>query len=213
MKKVVFAFFIFGVLAFRLIEAPTQVASRGPASSDRLLVALAKPSKWFGAGTFVPAPARQKNPATEQAHLDASNYIPSDMAIDPELPSQQKGEIVVNRIADHSLTHYFNSPDFRKTSLGRTATDVEKKVKQEVVLKGASKDSIEHKFNFQVQAFQTLAKVEYIGFAQFSVSYNFRYETADMELAEKINARQSISLVHSRAPSESKSHVRMSWSF
>jgi hypothetical protein len=219
MKTTVIALFLSGLVASpgamcgSLLSCQKSAAARSPASSDRLLLALARPSKLFGSGAFVPAPARQKDLTPDKPTVNAADFIPTDMTINPDLEATQKTEFVVNRIADHSLTTYFNSPDFRKSSLGRSATEVEKKVTQEVVLKGASKDSIEHKFNFQVQAFQALAKVQYIGFAQFSVSYNFRYETADIELAEHLNKRQSIAIVHSKTQLESKSHVRLSWSF
>jgi|GEM_PF-2492855 len=192
------------------IEAQSQ---RMPSSIERGLAAIAKPSRHFGEGRFVPAPARAFIPEPKSAFADPSAYIPLDLTPTRDLDPTEKSQHVMTKVADHSLSTLFNSPEFRGSALGQAATEVEKTVKQEVVIKASGPEAREHKFNFNIQAFQTTARVEYQGIARVELIYNLRFSTMDLEVSEKLSERQKISVVHSEGPAKKESQLRMSWSF
>lgn len=137
--------------------------------------------------------------------VDFSQIVPLDL-----VPSDDSNR-VFSKIADHSLSSLFNSDAMRATPLGQTATEVEQKMKQDLIL--ADQGRVQHKLTINVQAFQTLAKIDYSGFTNASLQYQARDSSLNFEVSEKINRTRDLILGHLQKPSDRISSMSVRWSF
>lgn len=184
---------------------------RRPSSINRAAMMMAAPSKvFYGENGKALSPDLIANfyqfKATEKP-MNMAEIIPMDMQ-----PTDDSNQ-VLSRVADRTLTTFFNSKAVRESSLGRTATEVEKKMKQEVVLGGHGPKSIQHKLNFSLQAFQALAEVDYSGFTNAALKYKIAENKLAFEVFEKLSGNRDLVLSHTVARVDQVSEVSMRWTF
>ena len=199
-------------LATLIFMAQTDFAwaEREPASIDSA-AAVVKPSSIFhsDSGTTLSPElisAYQYVKSQEKA-FDMAQVIP--LSLQPTDNSSQ----VFSQIADKTAGVIFNSPAVRASSLGRTATDVEQKMKQEVVLSDGSPDSVKQKLNFNVQAFQTTARLDYTGYTHAAVKYQASASTLGFEVSEKVSGNKDLVVSHDIKPDDRLSQVSLRWTF
>jgi hypothetical protein len=197
------------VFAFSL-QGFGQGVERAPATITRGVQALAAPSVLlYDGGKLISAELIEnyRQVQREKKDLNIGDFIPLNIA-----PSHDTG-YVMSVIADKSLNTILNQPQFRESALGRTADKVEKNLKQEVSFGDRSKNEVQHKFNFQVQAFQTQAELKYSGLTNAAVLYRARSSTVAFELFEKLPTaqKQQVVLSHELRPEERVSQVSVRW--
>ena len=197
--------------SFSVASISTGAIERGPASINRAAIAIAKPSRiFFGEDGKSLSPeliADFYNVKATEKPLDIAQYIPTDMK-----PSNDQSE-VMSQVADKSMTAFFNSEAVRQTSFGKAATDVEKKLKKEVVIGGGDPKAIQHKINFNVQAFQALAQVQYDGFTHAAVKYYLAQSKVGVEVSEKLIGNKDLVLSHTAGPQGRTSDLSVRWTF
>jgi hypothetical protein len=188
---------------------PPLELCREPASINRAVVMISTPSKVFygqnGKSLSPELIATFNQIKASEKPLDLAQLIPLDM-----IPSDNSSQ-VFSQVADRSMTNFLNSPEVRATSFGRTATSVENSMKKEIVL--GSAQSVQHKFNFNVQAFQTVAQVQYTGVTNAAVKYKISESKLAVEIFEKIKGGKDIVLSHISSPVDRISQLSLRWNF
>ena len=187
-----------------------MAAQRAPASINRAAQIMASPSKIFDNGE-VPISADliqlYEQMKAEKQTYQTADYIPTN------LHDSDDGHYVLNAIADRSVSTFIRQQKEMGTALGRTTANVEKTMKQEVILGSPEKDKIQHKFNFEVQAFQSKAQVKYTGLADAAISYRARESTLAFEVFEKLPHTQEVVLSHEVRPDQQVSSLNMRWAW
>lgn len=200
------------LLAARAMATTTKICeSRNPASL-RGAEGLVTPSKILYKGeTQLSADliANFEEIQATQKQVDPQDYIPLNMQ-----PTDDASR-VISVIADKSVSKFMNDPQVRASSLGRTATKVEKTMTQEVVLGSNAPNEIEHKLNFQVLAFQARAEMKYEGITNALVSYQAGTSTTTFEVFENLptSLKQQLVLSHELRPTEKVSNLSVRWSW
>lgn len=173
--------------------------------------ALAAPSKLLYDGEVLISADlidNYKRVQAEREDMKVSDFIPTNMK-----PSRDSG-YVMSVIADRSMNTILNQPQFRESSLGRTANKVEKSLNQEVTFGGdKAKNEIQHKLNFQVQAFQSQAQIKYEGFTNAAVLYRAVNSAVTFEVFDKLPTvrQQQVVLSHELRPDEKISRLSVRW--
>jgi hypothetical protein len=139
------------------------------------------------------------------AHLSQA-ILPK--AIDPNDSSRS----VVGKIVDNSLTYWYNNSEFKNTSVGRAATQVEKKMRADVNL-GTDTNKIQHRLSFRVLAAQALAKLEYVGWFKASLNYDAKSAKTEAEVFENLPNNKDLVVSHSVTGLENKSQLSLRWNW
>jgi hypothetical protein len=136
---------------------------------------------------------------------DLNKIIPSNVsATDPS-------NNVLKKIGDKAVNVWLKSSSMQQVSIVRAANKVEQAMKAEVDL--APDSDVKQKLNFQVQAFQTLSRIDYTGYVDATVSYNLRDQKTGYEIRHKVFRNKDLYVNHTDSKSESLSSVGLKWSF
>ncbi len=138
---------------------------------------------------------------------DVAQFIPTDM------PASDNTGSVITRIMDRGLNYWYNSTGFKNSTLGRAAEETQEKLKTDVVVHGANPKSTSHKFSFRVEAFQSLAKIEYTGWMRAAINYNAQKAQTNIAVREKIYKDKDLVLSHSMSSQEGVSSMGVGWSW
>ncbi len=138
---------------------------------------------------------------------DTDTYMPKDLSKD--MDSQQ----VVSKIADKSLQTLIDKSSFKESSIGRTATNLEKSMKQEVTIGQPDSTGKGHKIQFSVQAFESKAQVNYEGLTNASVIYQATQAKTIFAVSEKLSGNRDLVLSHTTDASQQVSQVSIRWNF
>lgn len=142
---------------------------------------------------------------------EINKYLPS------QLVATDSSQTNLRKMSDRAMQVWIKSPTMQQFSVVQSAQVVEKAMKAEVDFGGGDPDSgenqIQHKVNFQIQAFQALSKVDYKGFVNASITYNLRDQTAGLEVREKILRDKDLYVNHSTSRLENLSSVGVKWNF
>ena len=112
------------------------------------------------------------------------------------------------------LFRSWNNSEFKNTSVGRTATQIEKNLKVEANLGRLEKNSpAEHRISLKFLAAQTLAKLEYRGWIQAALNYNARSAVTEAEVLENISNNKDLVVSHSISGKERKSKLSLRWNW
>jgi hypothetical protein len=175
------------------------------AAINRAVIAISTPSKIFfkdkGAAISPDLISDFHAIRSSQVKLDAAKLIPQDLK-----PSEDQND-VFSKVADRGLTSWFNSDEMRATSLGKAAKTVEQELQQEVILQ--TEDLVQHKFNFNVQAFQALAQIQYKGFFNSALRYNLAQSKFDLEVSRQMFGDKELLL----SANSDLSQVAVRWIF
>lgn len=137
---------------------------------------------------------------------DLNKIIPSNMT------GNEPSSEVLKKMGDKAVNVWLKSSSMQKVSLVQAAQKVEQAMKAEVNF-AEPEDDVQHKLNFQVQAFQTMSKVDYTGYVDATVSYNMREQKAGYEVRRKVLRNKDLFVNHSDGKSENLSSVGLKWSF
>lgn len=156
-------------------------------------------------------------PVRMQTHGDAESrwikdlgkILPSDL----NTVAGRDAGVVLTRIGDKALQHWFDSPQVRESAMGRTATTIEKKMKTEVAVPGGTDGEVDHKVSFQVLALQSSTKVEYKGWTNAAWNYDMRDRASRVEVSEKVWRNKDLTLSHTATAQEDVSAVGVRWSW
>lgn len=185
---------------------------RKPAAINRAALMVASPSRIFyrenGASLSPELIADFNRVRALDKPFDPSQVIPLDMH-----PTNNQAQ-VFSQVADRSMSTFINSKTVRESYLGKTATVVEKKMKQELVI-GNSDDpkAVQHKLNFAMQAFQATAQVEYTGVTNAALKYKIDESKLALEIFERVNQGQDLVVSHTVTPGDKLSQVSFRWNF
>jgi hypothetical protein len=203
-------FFYFPAYSYQYVT-PQQQDSRTPASINRAAIMVSTPSKIFygedGTSISPELIANFNHIKTADKPWDASSIIPIDMVA----PNDQN--LLFAQVADRSMNSFLNSEAVRGSTVGQAATTVEQKMKQEVVFGGESSASIQHKLNFNVQAFQALAQVQYTGYTNAAIKYKIASAQLDVEVFEKFSGNRDLVFSHTITKENRISGMSMRWNF
>lgn len=181
---------------------------RLPAAINRAAITMAAPSKVLNIkhGLSPELLDSYYSFKASENQFDVSEVLPLD------LQPSNNSNLVFSKIADKSVSSFFNSDLIRSTPVGRTATVVEHKLKQDISFQGGK---IDHKFTLHIQAFQATAKVAYSGYTNASIQYHVSNSAVGLELYEKITKDNSKDLVMSHVTNsvEKKSSLSVRWGF
>lgn len=149
-------------------------------------------------------------PAANWTQADIGKVIPTDMQ------DSNDQNAVANRIGDHAIQNWLNSPVMRNSSVGRTAHQVQDAMKTEVVVQGGSssgKASIDHKFSFQVLALQASSRLKYTGWLNAQVNFDSRARETIFEVTEKVWDDKDFVISHTANQVQDLSSVGLRWSW
>jgi len=133
-------------------------------------------------------------------------------------PTNDAGE-VGTQIVDYSVNNFLNSPMVRNTSLGKTATKVEKTMQADVALGTPTVDEngkpgIQHKLNFAMQPAQALAQVKYSGFLNANLNYRVNNQELNVEMKRRLDHATEVIVQAATSPamgSLSRLSLRWDW--
>ncbi len=128
------------------------------------------------------------------------------------LSANESAESIVSKIADNSLSLWWETSPVRNTQAGRAAEKVEKNLRTEVSFKDKANHT-EHRISFKVLAMQALAKLEYKGWVNAAINYDARADKTEAEVSEKIFKKQDLVLSHVFTKQENKSQVAWRWNW
>jgi hypothetical protein len=175
------------------------------AAINRAVIAISTPSKIFykdqGAAISPDLISDFHAIRFSETKIDAAKLIPQDLK-----PSEDQND-VFSKVADKSLNSWFNSDEMRSTSLGKAATTVEQELQQEIIIQ--TEDRIQHKFNFNVQAFQAMAQIQYRGFFNSALRYRMAQSKFDLEISRQMFGDKELLL----SANSDSSQVAVRWVF
>lgn len=185
--------------------------ARTPASINRAAIMMATPSKIFygeDGGPISPELIANFNQIkANDKPIDILLIIPLDMQ-----PTNDSNAVMA-RVADRSLTSFLNSPSVRQSTVGQAATTVEQKMKQEVIIGDDDAKSVQHKLNFNVQAFQALAQIQYTGYTNAAIRYKIAESKVAVEMFEKIYGDRDLVFSHTMGREDRLSELSVRWTF
>lgn len=164
-----------------------------------------------------PSLARVDIQQTKRLYMPAE-YVDEDLAhlsqaiLPKAIDPNDSSRAVVSKIVDNSLTYWYNNSEFKNTSVGRAATQVEKKMRADVNL-GVDTNKVQHKLSFRVLAAQALAKLEYIGWFKASLNYDAKSAKTEAEIFENLSNNKDLVVSHSVAGIENKSQLSLRWNW
>jgi hypothetical protein len=216
-----FAFFFSVIVAHSAMAEPlddngytrgeVETDDRAPSSIAPAVMALTQPSKIFyghdGEEISPDLIATYNAIKSQEKPLNLCDYVPTDMTA-----TSSSGQ-VFSRVADKTASTIFSSDAFRAMPIGSAATEVEKSMKADVVLGGDEPEEIQHKFNFNLQAFQALAKVQYTGITNAAVMYYALQSKLSVEVSEKIFGTKDLVFNQDFSHADSLSRVSFRWGF
>ncbi len=136
----------------------------------------------------------------------------SDKIQPKSLAPHDSAESIVSKIADNSLSLWWDTSPARNTQVGRAAEKVEKNLRTEVSFKDKASRT-EHKISFKVLAMQAVAKLEYKGWVNAAINYDARADKTEAEVSEKMFTKQDLVLSHAITKAENKSQVAWRWNW
>jgi hypothetical protein len=148
-------------------------------------------------------PKVEENP-DQITSKDVEKIIPTDLQATRDLNK------VAARIADRSLQTWFNSSQVQGSSLGQTASKVQRQLASEITLKSDEPQAVEHKFTIQLMALQAAAKFQYTGFLNAVFNYDVRAAESMVELSEKV-FNKDLFVNHTSSSREGVSSVGIKW--
>jgi len=194
--------------SFAKAAADPDEPQRSPASLGGGVESVAQPSELLYNGETLISADLIENYNQVQARnkpTDGRDFIPLDMT-----PTDNQGA-VLGRIADKSLNTMLNAPEIRNSGFGQTANSVQNSMKQEFVMGPSTPGGVNQKFNFQLQAFQSLAEIKYEGYANAAVSYHLNSASTRFELIQKLPAEKELVMSHELRTDQQVSNVCVRW--
>ena len=201
----------YGAIEFTQNYFRGPASMRAPASINRVAISLVAPSRVFygedGKSLSPELIANFNLVKLQEKPMDTAQMIPTDMK-----PSDNSSE-VFSKVADKSVASLMNSEAIRETAFGRAATQVEERMKAQVLMGGNSPKSIQHKLNFNMQAFQATAQVQYTGFTNANLKYKIAENKLGLEVFERVTRNKDLVMSHTISTLNRLSEISLRWNF
>ncbi len=134
------------------------------------------------------------------------------MRIAPKnISDSESADSVLARMADNSVSLWWDRTPLRQSAIGKAADSVEKKMNLKVEIE--DKNKVKHSMNLKILAMQALARLEYRGWVRAAISYDARAAKTEAELSEDIGDTQHIVISHTITANENKSQFGWRWSW
>lgn len=128
----------------------------------------------------IAVPMENEQAADKITQKDVEKIIPTD------IPQTNDMNMVAAKIADRSVQAWFNSAQVQASTLGKTATTVQKTMTANVSIKSDEPKAVEHKFSMQILALQAMAKLQYTGWLNAVFNYDAKAAESMVEFSDKI---------------------------
>ena len=132
--------------------------------------------------------------------------------IPPGVTASEPSDSVLKRMGDKAVNVWLKSSAMKDVKLVQAANQVEQAMKAEVNL-APTDSNVKQKLKFQVQAFESVSKIDYSGYVDATVSYNLREQKAGCEVRRKVLRNKDLFVNHTNSKTESLSSVGLKWSF
>lgn len=146
-------------------------------------------------------------PVAPDVELVSKKFV--DKVLPKEIHKNESGQSVLSRMADDVLAYWWESTPLRNTTIVKAAESIEKKAQLNVSFEDNHK--VRHMFNFKVLILQALAKLEYRGWVNAGVSYNFHSAQAEAEITKPIAQNQDLVLSQQLSSSDSISRISLNF--
>jgi hypothetical protein len=207
----IFAFFFSLIVVHSAMAQAPDEDGRGPSSIAPAVMALTQPSKIFygqdGEQISPDLIATYNAVKAQEKPLNVCDYVPTDMTA-----TSSSGQ-VLGRIADKTASAIFNSEAFRAMPIGSAATEVQESMKADMVVGGVEPGEVQHKINFNLEAFQALAKIQYTGITHAAVMYYALQSKLSFEVSQKVFGSKDLVFNQDFSPSDALSRVSFRWGF
>lgn len=119
------------------------------------------------------------------------------------------GHAILSKMADNTVSYWWDTTPLRQTQLGQAAESIEKKAR----LQGVIQDShhVTHTFDLKVLVVQALARFEYKGWIRAGINYDARASETEAEIRQPLTPGKD--LVVSQKFNHTESTSRVSFQF
>lgn len=156
----------------------------------------------------VPVKFPEETGAAGLTDKDIQKLIPLDMK------PTTNATYVATRVGDKAVQAWLNSPTVKNSAMGKTAAQVENSMKTEVAISQDTEEGkVNHRFMFQIQAFQSTAMLKYRGWVNAAATYDARAHASVVEFTEKIWNDKDLTLSHTASNSEDVSALGVRWTW
>jgi len=185
-----------------------SLLGRQPSSMTRAATVMSNASNAFEKGQIL-------SPDLIQTYLSVKEQNLRTPIVDPVSSEAEKfqGKNAAQAslmVADRYAQYWWNHSEAKNSSLGKRVEFVENGMKQNIVYQ---KGKISHKFDFSVQTFSALARLEYTGLFKAAASYQGIDSSSQVEVSEKIWNQKDLVLSNSKNSIEERSAVNLRWSW
>lgn len=139
---------------------------------------------------------------------DVARFIPSS-GLEPTGDSGA----VATRILDHSISSILQSPELRRSAVGRSVQKVEAVIEPNISFGGAEKGSVKHTVRVKMAAIQSKAQIEYQGYMKAQLSFDVSKERLDLDITQKISDNTDLLVAHQQLANGSTDMVSLRWNF
>jgi len=115
-----------------------------------------------------------------------------------------------SKIADKSLQYWWNTSGAQNTPLGRSVVTAQNSLNKQVLL---SNGATPQRLDFTVDAFQTLAKVQYQGFTHAEMFFQARDSSVGVQMIEKLGLTRELVIGEAVRPTDQLSSVLLKWNW
>ncbi len=126
-----------------------------------------------------------------------------NLAIPTDLKETSNSGQVGAQIVDHNIQNLLQGRYLRNSTIVQSAQKVQQLMKPSMSL-GESEGGIHHNVNLEIEAMQSVAKLNYTGYMDTNIIYSPKDEAVEVSVSEKLSDQTSLSLAH-----ESKSDLSM----
>jgi hypothetical protein len=177
---------------------------RQPTAIQRGALVLSNPSNLFEQGEIL-----------SPELIEAYNMIKSQeknqpaVGLDAGQFNGKSGPQAVSVIADKYFQYWWSNSEARTTGFGKSVDIIENGMKEDVVVRYGNR---QHHFHISVQTFETLAKLNYEGFLNASITYQALNSAVGWEVTEKVGQKDLV-LTNKTTPLDNVSGVSLRWSW
>lgn len=155
----------------------------------------------------VPVPIPRLQGPQGVTYQDVQKVVPTDLA-----PTSDANAVAA-KIGDRALQQFLNSPEMKKSSVVRVASQVENSMKAEVSMGSGEPDAVDHRMSFQFLALQSTGRLQYKGWLNAVMNYDTRNGETQLEVTEKVFKNKDLYLNHTANAVEDISALGVRWSW
>ncbi len=132
-----------------------------------------------------------------------------DRVLPKTIHAEEDGNRVLSRMADSTVSYWWDTSPLRKTRLGQTADAIEQKARLQGEVQGDN--DVTHKFDLKVLLAQALARFEYKGWINAGINYDARAAETEAEIIQPLSDDKD--LVVSQTVNSFETTSRVSFQF